>query len=272
MSTHDLRGRYARVDKRDLDPKSLGLRVSAHGWWLAPLLLAPFLPGFRLDEGGHDPVLVLEDSTRTVGTELPLHVNARVEKWLERFQTSGRAEFARILERTGIYDELIRGELRRRGMPEELVYLAMMESGLSPWAVSQVSAVGMWQFMSPTAIEYGLRVDAHVDERKDHVRATKAPLDYLEWVVSNLTDKPDIVERARKQLDARLDSQEAEAGDDAQDAGPSMADCARSITMAKRYSELEEIWSIVPEEHRKGLAKFYETRKRELSRADEETR
>lgn len=136
----------------------------------------PSAPG--LFHGASD----LSGVERTVGSELPLHRNPRVDKWLDRFRTTHRPEFARVLAKSGMYDELIRGKLRARGMPEELLYLAMMESGLSPWAVSRVSAVGMWQFMSLTALEYGLRVDDYVDERRDPVRATEAALDYLEWL------------------------------------------------------------------------------------------
>jgi membrane-bound lytic murein transglycosylase D len=58
----------------------------------------------------------------------------------------------------------------------------MIESGLSPVAESHVSAVGLWQFMGPTALDLGLRVDEHVDERRDPVRATDAALDYLEYL------------------------------------------------------------------------------------------
>ena len=183
MSTKDLRGRGVRGNRRGSDSGSLGRTVSTHGRWLVPLLVVPFLPGFgpgdgeRFAESG-----TTVDSMTVVGGELPLHRNARIDKWLHRFQTTGRAEFERILQSSGVYDELIRGKLRERDMPEELLYLAMMESGLSPWAVSHVSAVGMWQFMSPTAIEYGLRVDEYVDERRDPVRATDAALDYLQWL------------------------------------------------------------------------------------------
>jgi membrane-bound lytic murein transglycosylase D len=173
MSTQDLRGRYARVDRR----------LAARGWWLVPLLAAPLLPVLWstaevVPAGATAPGV----DERVVGTELPLHVNDRVQVWLDVFQTTGRAEFARLLERSGIYEGMIRDKLRARSLPEDLIYLAMMESGLSPWAVSQVSAVGMWQFMGPTALQYGLRVDEYVDERRDPVRATDAALDYLEWL------------------------------------------------------------------------------------------
>ncbi len=150
------------------------------GWM--PLMLVPALwIGTR--EGGRDaapPPPPAAEVPKIVGTELPLHVNARVEKWLRRFATTQRAEFQALLEREGIYAGMIRSKLRERGMPEELLYMAMMESGLSPWARSSASAVGLWQFMSPTALQYGLRVDAWVDERRDPVRATDAALDYLQ--------------------------------------------------------------------------------------------
>jgi len=116
------------------------------------------------------------------GDALPLHVNDRVRKWMHRFRTGQRAEFEQVLRRRGAYEGLIRERLRERGMPEGLLYLAMMESGLKPRATSAASAVGLWQFMAPTAQQYGLRVDEWVDERRDPVRATNAALDYLAWL------------------------------------------------------------------------------------------
>ena len=113
---------------------------------------------------------------------LPVAVNDRVLKWMERFRTDQRVSFERYLAREGMYAGLIQGKLRERGMPGELLYLAMIESGLSSRATSRASAVGVWQFMSPTALQYGLRVDGWVDERRDPVRATDAALDYLQWL------------------------------------------------------------------------------------------
>jgi membrane-bound lytic murein transglycosylase D len=109
-------------------------------------------------------------------------MNPRVEKWVHRFRTDQRPVFQELLNREGRYAGMIRGKLRERGMPEDLLYLAMMESGLSPRAVSDASAVGIWQLMVPTALQCGLRVDRWVDERRDPVRATDAALDYLQWL------------------------------------------------------------------------------------------
>ncbi len=94
----------------------------------------------------------------------------------------------------------------------------------------------------------------------------QVPLDYLEWVVSNLTDKPDIVERAKQQIDARGDSDDLPPEEEGE---LTMAECARTITNAKRVDELEKFWPLVPERHRKGLVNFYETRKTELSQPAE---
>ena len=111
--------------------------------------------------------------------QLPIEVNERVEHWMMRFSTWDRPEFEETLSRAGLYSDMIRGKLRARGMPEELVYLAMIESGFLTHARSTVSATGMWQFMGPTARAYGLRIDTYVDERRDPVKATDAALDYL---------------------------------------------------------------------------------------------
>ena len=110
--------------------------------------------------------------------ELPID-NERVEYWMLRFSTSDKREFEETLSRAGLYSDMIRNKIRARGMPEELVYLAMIESGFLTNARSRVSATGMWQFMDPTARAYGLRIDGYVDERRDPVKATDAALEYL---------------------------------------------------------------------------------------------
>jgi len=186
MSAAYLRG-LARVDK-DSSESLLDRRVEVSRLrWLGSLLVAPLL-AVPILWMGQDPVeraMTLEAisaSEPPAVSALPLHVNPRVERWLEAFRTTRRPELANLLDRRGLYAEMIRGKLRDRGMPEELLYIPLIESGLSPLAVSRVSAVGMWQFMGPTATQYGLRVDEYVDERRDPFRATDAALDYLEWL------------------------------------------------------------------------------------------
>ncbi|MEX1257097.1 MAG: lytic transglycosylase domain-containing protein [Gemmatimonadota bacterium] len=113
-------------------------------------------------------------------TRLPMSVNAEVERWIQRFLGPERSAFEGYLVREGLYGGFIQERLRERGMPEELLYLAMIESGFVTSATSRVSASGVWQFMGATARAFGLTVDYWVDERRDPVRATDAALDYLE--------------------------------------------------------------------------------------------
>ncbi len=141
---------------------------------LSMLLYQPFgHPSARPARGSGDELPV---------ARLPVEVNERVDYWIDRFSTDQRRTFEQYMSRKGLYEDLILERLRERGMPDELVYLAMIESGFEPRAASQVAAVGLWQFMGPTARQYGLRVDDWVDERRDPLRATDAALTYLQWL------------------------------------------------------------------------------------------
>jgi membrane-bound lytic murein transglycosylase D len=108
--------------------------------------------------------------------------HARVEFYIERFQRGARDRFARWLARGGRYEPMIRAKLRAAGMPEDITYLALIESGYDVHAYSRAAAVGMWQFMTTTARGTGLRVDWWVDERRDPVRSTDAAIKFLGWL------------------------------------------------------------------------------------------
>ena len=124
--------------------------------------------------------LLEESGSAAVTWDLPVTRNERVDEWID-FLKGGNAERTQLwLERSGRYAPMIQGELRRRGMPEDLLYLALIESGFSPRAVSSASAVGIWQFISETGQRYGLQVSGEVDERRDPIKATSAALDYLQ--------------------------------------------------------------------------------------------
>ncbi len=106
-------------------------------------------------------------------------VNDRVKYFMERYTGDRREVVSRWLDRSTRYLEMIREVFRARGLPEELAFVAMIESGYNPKAVSRAGAKGMWQFMAATARRYGLRVDRWVDERLDPVKSTYAAAAYL---------------------------------------------------------------------------------------------
>jgi membrane-bound lytic murein transglycosylase D len=105
--------------------------------------------------------------------------NDRIHYFLERFTGVRREVIGRWLERSSRYLGMIRDILRKHGLPEDLAFTAMIESGFDPVAVSRAGAKGLWQFMARTARNYGLRVDQWVDERLDPEKSTVAAAAYL---------------------------------------------------------------------------------------------
>jgi membrane-bound lytic murein transglycosylase D len=112
-------------------------------------------------------------------SDIPLALNSKVEYFLYYFQTSGKASFSKWLSRSSRYIPMMKEILKREGMPEDLVYVAMIESGFQMHARSWANAVGPWQFISDTGRRYSLRIDQWIDERKDPVKATTAAALYL---------------------------------------------------------------------------------------------
>ena len=109
-----------------------------------------------------------------------VRVNEHVRFFLERFQTGyRRAVIESWLARSGRYLPMILDVFQQKGLPEDLVFTAMIESGFDPVAVSHAGAKGLWQFMAPTARLYGLRVDRWLDERLDPEKSTVAAANYL---------------------------------------------------------------------------------------------
>jgi membrane-bound lytic murein transglycosylase D len=111
--------------------------------------------------------------------DFPITVNRQVEVYLELFQGAHRKYFSEWLARSGRYIPLIEAELEAAGLPLDLVYLAMIESGFSQTATSKAKAVGLWQFMSYTGRDYGLEITEYIDERRDDEKSTRAAVAFL---------------------------------------------------------------------------------------------
>jgi len=110
---------------------------------------------------------------------LSYETHDRVAHYVNLFTGTARERFTTRLSRGTRYDAMIRAKLRASGMPEDLIYLALIESGFDPDAYSRAAAVGMWQFMSSTARDVGLRVDWWMDERRDPARSTDGAIKFL---------------------------------------------------------------------------------------------
>lgn len=110
---------------------------------------------------------------------LPLEVNKNVLQWIDYFQGRGRPHMERYLQRSTRYMPIMKKILKENGLPEDLIYIALIESGFSSTAHSSASAVGYWQFIKGTGKAYNLRIDSYMDERRDFVRSTQAAADYF---------------------------------------------------------------------------------------------
>ena len=105
---------------------------------------------------------------------------AEVDKWIEFWRTRSSRWFPSYLERMGWFEETVDSALAARDLPPSLRYLPVIESGYSPGAVSVARAVGLWQFMAPTARGFGMEISPLVDERRDPYKSTTAAVRFLE--------------------------------------------------------------------------------------------
>ncbi len=111
--------------------------------------------------------------------DIPVVWNKQVAGWVKFFTGRGRQHFQNYTQRSGRYAPVLSKILADRGLPRDLIYLAMAESGFMNHARSWARAVGPWQFMPYTGKRYGLSIDYYVDERRDPIKASIAASDYL---------------------------------------------------------------------------------------------
>jgi membrane-bound lytic murein transglycosylase D len=104
---------------------------------------------------------------------------ARVEHYVRLFSGPAKEHIENRLEQGTRYEPMIRAKMRAGGIPEDMYYLALVESGFDPNAYSRAAAVGMWQFMTSTARDMGMRVDWWIDERRDPIKSTTAAVRFI---------------------------------------------------------------------------------------------
>ncbi|HKP55217.1 MAG TPA: LysM peptidoglycan-binding domain-containing protein [Polyangiales bacterium] len=124
--------------------------------------------------------------------DLPVRWDDRLVRTLEYYRNDprGRSTMRGLLARKGRYENLLRAKLRAAQLPEDLIYLAMVESAYDPKAKSDAGAVGMWQLMAAPAGDYGLDISRWVDERMNVARATDAATQYLRDLYADLGSWP----------------------------------------------------------------------------------
>ena len=134
------------------------------------------------------PAELIEDRLGCIVQTMPLTFNKTVNSFINYFTVRRRSYTQTMLERKDYYFPIMEEALKKYGLPDELKYLSIVESGLYPRAVSKSGAVGLWQFMGPTGRDLNLYQDKYLDERMDPVKSTEAACKYLKFLYGVFND------------------------------------------------------------------------------------
>lgn len=132
----------------------------------------------------HDTLIVVDDREG----HLPIVTSNRIERIIEYFCTREKERFQEWLNNAGLYKAHMLPILKKYGLPEELFYLALIESGYNPIAYSYAHAAGPWQFIATTGAKYGLKRNWWLDERRDPLKSTEAAARYLQKLYAEFDD------------------------------------------------------------------------------------
>lgn len=135
------------------------------------------IPGFIIAKSPSNAEIIKR--IQNLNTNIDIKVTDEVTEQISALVDVRRRESETILGRTSLYFPIIENAIREKNLPDELKYVAVIESALIPYTESHRGAAGIWQFMKGTAEIYGLRIDKHIDERKDLMKSTDKALDYL---------------------------------------------------------------------------------------------
>jgi membrane-bound lytic murein transglycosylase D len=201
-----------REDEQDMMDKALDLLEVAEDYWEKgdvenTLNILDKAYAVILDTNGDPEVARQKDDLRLLiskrilaaysarqtvtngkASEIPLIINSDVEKEIRSFQGVERDFFISSYQRSGMYRPIILRELRKAGIPEELSWLPLVESGFKILALSRARALGLWQFIPSTGYKFGLNRDEWIDERMDVEKSTEAAIAYLKELHSMFGD------------------------------------------------------------------------------------
>ena len=128
------------------------------------------------------------DRLSKLNSVIDITITNEVQERIQQYTYDYRASAEKILGRVSVYFPMFEKEIRRRGMPDDLKYLAIIESLLNPSATSRSGAAGLWQFMKPTGRMVGLEINSVVDQRRSVELSTQAALDYLQSLYDRFGD------------------------------------------------------------------------------------
>ncbi len=128
------------------------------------------------------------DRLSKLNSVIDITITNEVQERIQQYTYYYRSSAEKILGRVSVYFPMFEKEIRRRGMPDDLKYLAIIESLLNPSATSKSGAAGLWQFMKPTGQMVGLEINSVVDQRRSVALSTQAALDYLQSLYDRFGD------------------------------------------------------------------------------------
>ncbi|MEL7147627.1 MAG: transglycosylase SLT domain-containing protein, partial [Bacteroidota bacterium] len=143
-------------------------------------VLEEFIPEVNYD--------LAQDRLSCIEGEVPLNFNSKVHSFIEYFAIRDRAYTRMVMKRKELYFPLFEKKLKEYGLPDELKYLSIIESGLNPVAISRAGAGGLWQFMPSTGRYFGLHQDWYIDERMDPEESTDAACKYMKQLYKMFGD------------------------------------------------------------------------------------
>lgn len=164
---------YYRVQEQLIEKDLPNCQGCIHGSAHEMTFTAP-LKTYEIDEKAAQDL-----GLRNTKFDIPVTWNKQTAMWVKFFTGRGRKHFVNYTQRAGRYAPVLSKIMADNGLPRDLIYLAMAESGFQNHARSWAKAVGPWQFMPATGKKFGLNIDWYVDERRDPLKATIAAANYL---------------------------------------------------------------------------------------------